>query len=73
MKNILTASPKTVGLAQLIEKRQTNDFLRRSPILLGWDYSFTNAKKKKKRMSKNNLGVLYCFVFNFLESVWDEL
>jgi len=50
MKIILAASPKTVGLAfQLIEKRQTNGLLRRSPILLGWDYSFTNAKKEKKK------------------------
>jgi len=57
----LAASPKTIGLAQLIAKRQTNDLLRLSPILLGWDYSFTKRKKKEKT-SKNIFGVLYCFV-----------
>jgi len=58
----LAASPKTIGLAQLIAKRQTNDLLRLSPILLGWDYSFTKRKKKKEKTSKNIFGVLYCFV-----------
>jgi len=48
----LAASPKTIGLAQLIAKRQTNDLLRLSPILLGWDYSFTKRKKKKKKRAR---------------------